>query len=97
MAHTAVGIAENIIDHLGMAFGGLSQVPDRVVGAAIFGRHNNGGDTGVSPDDVMQAASGILAEHWGEDVPVVRARIKRIKAGFMGAGSRAFQDKQPKV
>jgi hypothetical protein len=33
--------AQTILDSLAVAFGGRSQVPDEVVGAAIFGRANN--------------------------------------------------------
>lgn len=80
--------AESIINALANAFGGMSQIPDNVIGEAVHGRHNNGGLGGQSPADVIEAATEAVYSYWmenGADLLDVRADIQR---GFDAAAAR---------
>lgn len=84
----ATANANIVLEALATAFGGWSQFPNSVVGAAIFGHFNNGGNAaagGVTPEEVMGAAAALIAERWGHcGVEVAPTRVA-IQGGFDAA------------
>lgn len=84
----ATANANIVLEALATAFGGWSQFPDRVVGAAIFGHFNGGGVAaagGVTPEEVMDAAAALVVERW-EDCGVEFAPTRAaIQGGFDAA------------
>lgn len=78
--------AETIINLLAHAFGGMSQLPDEVVGQAIFGQHNNAGLN--NPDEIIEAAAVAVFSYWvenGADLDTIRVAIRD---GYKAAEAR---------
>ena len=80
--------AESIINALANAFGGMSQLPDTVVGEAIHGRHNNGGLGGQNPADVIEAAAQAVYSYWMENGVELEPTRAGIQGGFDAAAAR---------
>jgi hypothetical protein len=78
-ANAANANATAILNNLAAAFGGWSQFTDHVVGMAVHGQFNNGGNAtvgGVTAADVLDAAAAIIAARWDAEFDVVRAAIQ---------------------
>lgn len=78
--------AETIINSLANAFGGMSQLPDEVVGQAIFGRRNNAGLD--IAEEVIEAAAVAIFSYWVEnnaDLDVIRGAVRD---GYKAAEAR---------
>lgn len=71
--------AKLIVESLSIAFGGLSQVPDSLLGHAVFGRVNNGGPrTNTEIRALIDGIVGVISGHWDNvelDEDSLRARI----------------------
>lgn len=89
----ALFTVHNLLDTLATAFGGWSQFTDEVVGVAIAGHFNNGGNLTAAyttPEEAIAAASSALCERWWDleayqDEGEVEARVA---AGFRRADRR---------
>lgn len=84
----ATANANIVLEALATAFGGASQFPDAVVGQAVFGHFNNGGNAtagGVTPDEVMDAAAALIAERWEDCGVEFNPTRAAIQGGFDAA------------
>ena len=81
-ATPALALANTVLAGLTLAFGGLSQVPDRLVGEAVYAHFANGGGQDTHPHAVMAAAAALIAARWEEDGEAILARVE---VGFADA------------
>ena len=81
-------IAHTIYEALATAYGGFSQVPEKQIGAAVFGWQRNGCiPAGITPAAVIESAAGIVEARWqNEEFPRIR---RQIAAGYEAARRRA--------
>ena len=93
MVDKTAKLAKELIDNLALAFGGLSQVPDRVVGMAIY-TNTNGGAWRHAVDseacEIVDASVKIIASCYELDNAAEEQCRRDVMAGFNEAKAVAL-------